>query len=217
MLDRFHIAGGARVRITTANCENGPMLVQANLRIAGTQARVQSLTTGRGNIFPAVARLEHQIRALTASWEPRPWPDPARPPLTAPGGGPIARRKAVALRTVEPLAAAQSMDAMDYNVHLFIDADTGEDAIVYRAGPSGVQLARQRHVNPLQPQPDSRSLTINPIPAPVHTETAAAQRLRDHGLPFLFYTDQDSGRGHLLYRRYDADLTLLTHATGDDA
>ncbi|WP_458689129.1 sigma 54 modulation/S30EA ribosomal C-terminal domain-containing protein [Nocardia tengchongensis] len=217
MLDRFHIAGGARVRVTTANCENGPMLIQANLRIAGTPARMQSLTTGRGNIFPAVARLEDQIRTLTTRWKPRPWPDSARPPLTAPGSGPIARRKAVALCTLEPLAAAKIMDAMDYDVHLFIDADTGEDAIVYRAGPSGVQLARQRHVNPPQPQPDSQSLTFNPVPAPVHTETVAAQRLRDHGLPFLFYTDQDSGRGHLLYRRYDADLTLLTQATGDAA
>jgi hypothetical protein len=29
------------------------------------------------------------------------------------------------------------------------------------------------------------------------------------GLPFLFCTDPDSGRGGLLYRRHDGDLALV--------
>jgi hypothetical protein len=29
------------------------------------------------------------------------------------------------------------MDAMDYDVHLFTDADSGEDAVVFRAQDSG--------------------------------------------------------------------------------
>ncbi|WP_328601404.1 sigma 54 modulation/S30EA ribosomal C-terminal domain-containing protein [Nocardia terrae] len=213
MLERFHVTSGVRVRVASANCEDGPMLVQANLRIAGNAARMQSLTGGHSNIFPAVSRLEHQIRCLSGPWRPRAWPEDTRRPLTLPGRNPIARRKAVPLRTLDPLAAVQLMDAMDYDVHLFVDAETGEDAIVYRAGPSGLKLARQHHVNPPDSQPDSERLTISPVPAPVSAEADAVHRLCDHGLPFLFYTDRDTGRGHLLYRRYDADLTLVTPAT----
>ncbi len=35
------------------------------------------------------------------------------------------------------------MDAMDYDVHIFTDTTTGEEAVVYRAGPAGLRLARQ--------------------------------------------------------------------------
>ncbi|QLY34360.1 sigma 54 modulation/S30EA ribosomal C-terminal domain-containing protein [Nocardia huaxiensis] len=212
MLDKFHVVGGAHVRLAAANCDNGPMLVQANLRFCEHPARIQALTNGHSNILPAVQRLERQLHALARPWHPRPWPDDSRRALSTPGPGSITRRKSVPLRVLEPLAAARIMDAMDYDVHLFTDAETGDDAIVYRAGPSGLKLARQYHVNPPRPQPDPSVLTINPRPAPVSPEHAAAARLCEHGLPFLFYTDRDTGRGHLLYRRYDAGLTLVTPA-----
>jgi hypothetical protein len=38
--------------------------------------------------------------------------------------------------------------------------------------------------------------------------------LGDGWLPFVFYTDQDTGRGSLLYRRYDGGLGLVTAAPG---
>ncbi|OJF79403.1 hypothetical protein NS14008_09560 [Nocardia seriolae] len=214
MLERFQVAGGARVRVASADGTDGPMLVQANLCVAANPARMQSLTDGRGNIFPAVARLEQQIKALSSPWQPRSWPDTARRPLDLHGRNPIARRKAVPLRTLDPLTAARLMDAMDYDVHLFTDARTGVDAVVYRAGPTGIRLHRQHHANPPPPQPDSSPLRIDPRAAPISTEAEAVHRLCEHGLPFLFYTDRGSGRGHLLYRRYDADLTLVTPATG---
>lgn len=40
------------------------------------------------------------------------------------------------------LRTQTGLNAMDYDVHLFTDAATGEDAVVYRAGPSGLRLAR---------------------------------------------------------------------------
>ncbi|GGK63305.1 hypothetical protein GCM10011591_39490 [Nocardia camponoti] len=100
------------------------------------------------------------------------------------------------------------MDAMDYDVYLFTDAPTGEDAIVYRAGPIGLRLARQHRMHP----PDLSAhlpVTINPHATPSLYEKQAVHRLCHHGLPFLFFTDSDTGRGHLLYRRYDGDLTLI--------
>jgi hypothetical protein len=34
------------------------------------------------------------------------------------------------------------MDAMDYDFHLFRCADTGQDRVVYRCGPTGYKVAQ---------------------------------------------------------------------------
>ncbi|MEV4129547.1 hypothetical protein [Nocardia sp. NPDC049707] len=46
--------------------------------------------------------------------------------------------------------------------------------------------------------------------APLLSEAQAVDLLCRDGLAFLFFTDSRSGRGHLLYRRYDADPGLIT-------
>ncbi len=61
--------------------------------------------------------------------------------LSASAEAVIDRRKPVVLQRASPLGAVVVMDAMDYDVHLFTDAETGEDAVVYRAGPSRQRLA----------------------------------------------------------------------------
>ncbi|OBF81395.1 hypothetical protein A9X06_20065 [Mycobacterium sp. 852002-51759_SCH5129042] len=133
LLERLHVTGGARLRITGPEDENGPLLVQVNLHVGDTSVRIQTPTHGRGDALPVVLRLEHQITALREPWAPRPWPDPTRPALDAAGPGELTRRKPVELVTVGPHEAAAVMDARDYDVHLFTDADTGEDAVVHRA------------------------------------------------------------------------------------
>lgn len=70
-------------------------------------------------------------------WRPRPWPDLTRRRLFVRPDAAIARRKPVSLQCSTPLAAVAVMDAMDYDAHVFTDAETGEDAVVYRAGPRG--------------------------------------------------------------------------------
>lgn len=210
-LRRMRVGGGARLRITAPNCNIGPFLAQVNLTVDGTPVRVQTLTHGRGDALPVVVRLERQIQALRQPWRPRPWPEPARRRLDAPLPGAISRRKSVPLQTISPIQAAMVMDAMDYDVHLFTDIDTGEDAVVYRAGPSGLRLARKHSVRPPRPVIGADGMfVVNPRPAPVITEGVAVQRVCESGLPFLFSVDPDTGRGRLLYRRYDADLGLVT-------
>jgi hypothetical protein len=188
------------------------MLVQVNLGVTGAPARVQVATAGIEDLAPALERLQRQIDRMSAPWRPRPWPDRTRRVLTAYGETMIRRRKACVLRCGAPMRAVAEMDAMDYDVHLFTDAETGEDAVVYRAGPSGLRLARQRHMHPpeshghIHPSP----LIVNPHPTPTLSETAAVCRLRSHEMPFLFFTDATTRRGRLLYPRYDGDLTLIT-------
>ncbi|WP_054811854.1 sigma 54 modulation/S30EA ribosomal C-terminal domain-containing protein [Nocardia arizonensis] len=213
LLERRNITGGARLRVAVPNTGARSSVIQVNLTIGGRPARVQTETGGPGDALPVVVRLQLQIEAMRAPWRPRPWPDPTRAPIDRPGPGQLVRRKSVTPARISARAAAEVMDAMDYDAHLFIDADTGEDTVVYRGGPWGLRLTRQRNPGPPTvhaPSDDSsRALVPDPRPAPSLTETRAAEQVREHGLPFLFYTDPASGRGRLLYRRYDADLTLI--------
>jgi len=174
------VAEAARLRLTGANCAGGPVLVQVNLRVCGAPARVQ--VAGRSParaVALGAARLQRQIRRPSTVWEPWPWPDPERRPLGVPGRGRIARLKTFPLQVGTPWQASAVMDAMDYDVHLFTDAETGEDAIVYRAGPTGVRLARQRSMHPpsmqvTEPMPVTEPVTVNP--RRVATLTAAEGR-----------------------------------------
>lgn len=214
VLSRHRAAvGPARVRVTGAPGAGGSGLVQVNLSVCGAPARVQV----PGDTLPlaiatAAARLDRQIKRLTTAWDPWPWPDPERRAVSGPGAGPIARRKTVRLHVGMACQAAAILDAMDYDVYLYTDADTGEDAIVYRAGPTGLALARQRTMRPPS-LPRLLPLTVNPRRTPVMTADQAAAWLAEHWLPFVFYTDRDTRRGTLLYRRYDGDLGLVAPAT----
>jgi Sigma 54 modulation/S30EA ribosomal protein C terminus len=218
VLEHRGITGGARVRLSATNCADGPMVVQVNLRVRDTAARVQTITAGIDDLPSALVRLDRQIVRVWGRWRPRPWPDRTRRMLTAPADGVITRRKAVVLRSATPLEAVAVMDAMDYDVHLFTDAETGEDAVVHRAGPSGLRLARQRHMYPPGWSWSPRTSTppvpliVNCHPTPTLSEAAAVRRLREHSLRFLFFTDAATGRGQLLYPRYDGSLGLITPA-----
>ncbi|MCP2328384.1 hypothetical protein HDA40_006891 [Hamadaea flava] len=204
----------ARLRVTGSPCAGGPGLVQVNLRVHGAPARVQ--VPGRTvveAISAAAARLDRQVHRLATAWEQWPWPDPERRALGLPGGGTVARVKNVRLHVGMPCQAASTLSAMDYDVYLYTDAETGEDAVVYRSGPTGLCLARQRTMRP----PSLRSalpLTVNPRKTSAMTVGQAAARLAEGWLPFVFFTDEPTGRGNLLYRRYDGQLGLVTPIEG---
>ena len=215
VLASHEITGGARVRLKTGTCGRGPMVMQVNLSVGEFPARVAAVTAGIDDLAPALERLDRQIRRMLVTWRPRPWPDPSRRILTVDPDAVIVRRKSVVLQRATPLQAVAVMDRMDYDAHMFTDAETGEDAVVYRAGPSGLRLARQRHVFPPGWAWSSGAsgpqvpLIVNSRATPTLTEPDAVRRACDHSLRLLFYTDPATGRGRLLYPRHDGNLGLL--------
>lgn len=99
-------------------------------------------------------------------------------------------------------AAAILVD-LDEDVHLFLEHDTGQPAVVYRAGPTGLRVAFR----------DGAAAAV--VPGHVTRSDEPARRLPvehalDHlalaGLPFLFFTDP-AGDGRLLHR--DGDGVVL--------
>ncbi|MGX1807925.1 sigma 54 modulation/S30EA ribosomal C-terminal domain-containing protein [Nocardia sp. NPDC055321] len=198
ILRRHGLEGQVRVRLRWPAVEDGPTLVQVSVRALGKAFRVQVAGPGRFATTFALERLDLRLGcpAETAS---RPWPDPARPVLGAVSEPrAIVRRKDCRLRVATAANAALVLDAMDYDAYLYTDADTGADAVVCWSGPLGARAQRQYR---------------DVVPALLEDEAAA--RLCLGGLPYLFFTDPDTRRGRLLYRRFDGDLTLVA-AIGSD-
>ena len=53
-------------------------------------------------------------------------------------------------------------------------------------------------------------LVVHSHHIPIFAEADAVHRLCDDAVPFVFFTDKATGRGRLLYCRYDANLGLIT-------
>jgi hypothetical protein len=124
----------------------------------------------------------------------------------------VIRHKSFTLARCTVDEAAAEMDELDYDFHLFTEQGSGQDSVLYRAGPTGYRLAQ------LVPQPDvvppgKLPLTISEQLAPLLSTEEAIQRLNMTGLPFVFYCDGDHGRGRLLYHRYDGHYGLIIPAS----
>ncbi len=124
----------------------------------------------------------------------------------------LVRHKSFALAAETPDEAAFDMETMDYSFYLFADLETTQDSVIYRSGGA----YRMAQLDP-KPGRDTAApavpLTISPHPAPGLTPAEAAQRLELTGLPFIFFADQDTGRGNVLYHRYDGHYGLITPAS----
>jgi hypothetical protein len=108
-----------------------------------------------------------------------------------------------------PDQAAWEMHRMGYGFQLFTEEATGGDAVIYRGGSTGYRLARLVS-GPTWLALSNVPITLSPHPAPTLTVAAARQRLESTGLLFLFFADADTGRGMVLYHRYDGHYGLIT-------
>ncbi len=221
----------ARVRMTRHGdpAVTRPVSAQANVDVNGNLIRVQ---VEAGTVGEALAQLEEKLRhnaeRASARWKdrtdrkpsagPHEWrhiSEPARRPSYFPRPEQerrILRRKAFGLAMCTVEEAAFDMDALDYDFHLFTELGSGQDSVLYRAGPTGYRLAQ------LTPVPDkvdagSVPLTISEQPAVVLSTAAAVNRLSLSGQPFLFFRPPDGNhRARVLYRRYDGHYGLITPA-----
>ncbi|GHF59822.1 hypothetical protein GCM10018790_42170 [Kitasatospora xanthocidica] len=198
----------------------GGVLAQVNAEVDGRRIRVQEVAAGLGDSLDRVVEaLRGRIGAVTGAWAPHPWPTgpaavpsvPVVPPGEAGRPARVVRRKEPALVWCSPEAAARTMDAMDYDIHLFTDPATETDAVVYRVGPTGYRLARTVAAGP--PGRRTAPITLSPHGAPRLTEAGAVDRLVGAELPFLFFADPVNGRGRVLYRRFDGRLGLIAGRT----
>ncbi|MET8846081.1 sigma 54 modulation/S30EA ribosomal C-terminal domain-containing protein [Amycolatopsis sp. NPDC004625] len=162
-------------------------------------------------------RLQQQLGRLAAPTAPRSWPDALdrfrRPALAMlpPPQRRIARRKVCPLIRCGPDEAALTMDLMGYAFMLFADVESGQDSLVHHTGPTGYRLTRLTGLVPPGP-PVAMPWTIGVDAVPRLSVEEAVDRLNATDLPYRFFEDATTGRGSVLYLRYDGHYGLLTAA-----
>lgn len=158
-----------------------------------------------------VTRSHQPATAAAGEWRHGAWA-PARPQQSwrEPGERRIIRRKTFALEPVPASEAAADMAALDHRFYLFQDMETGADAVVYRRGdgqPAVIETAGE----PAHER--DRDLPHEPsrYSAPLELGAAVAQMdALNHR--FLFFTNAGTGRGAVLYLRFDGHYGLIEPA-----
>jgi ribosome-associated translation inhibitor RaiA len=185
-----------------------PAVAKATLDVGGTPVRAHvAAATMREAVDLLTDRLRRRVEILaehrlaargeTGLPEPGEWRHGSLP-TERPAYFPRPPEERVVVRTktfdraaVTPKEAALDMELLDHDFHLFANADTGDDAVVHR---------RQGGVLGIVESPPEEPLA------------RAIDRLELSGEPFAFFRDPGSGRGHVVYHRYDGHYGLITPA-----
>lgn len=122
----------------------------------------------------------------------------------------VVRQKTFAVNEMSPDEAALDLELLDHDFYLFRNVDTGEDNVITRTGDARYEL--------LEPSVcgESANDTTTIIPSAVRPSKlaidAAAEILDFTEARFVFFLDAQSGRGRVLYRRYDGHYGLIVPA-----
>ena len=200
-----------------------PAVAQATIDLNGRTVRAQAAgETMRAAIEHMATRLRVRLDRSARNWAARrgtlPVPQPGEwrhqsIPAHRPGYFPrsaaraVIRRPGYAPRSLTLEEAVAELDLLDYDFHLFTERSTGQDSVLYRVGDR-YRLAQAR------PKPDRlgrlpAAVTLSDHRAPVLTLDEAIGRLEWLGQPFVFFVNPETGRGSLLYHRYDGHYGLV--------
>lgn len=216
----------ARVTLTVAAdpAVASPAIAQATVDMNGRIVRAQAAEhTMRAAIEQMEARLRVRLDRAARNWsalrgaiptsEPHEWRHqsiPAHRPAYFPRPSEereVVLRASYAGRRETPEQAVAELDLLDYDFHLFVERSTGQDSVICRT-TTGYQLA-MADPEPGRLGPVPGSITVSKLPAPRLVFQEAADRMEAMGLPFLFFIDSSTGRGRLIYYRYDGHYGLV--------
>jgi hypothetical protein len=185
-----------------------PSSAKATLDVSGRLVRAHvAAPTMRETIDLLEERLRRRLEILaeqrqharheTGLAEPGEWRHGSLPTqrpayfLRPPEERELLRHKTYEYSALTPKEAALDLELLDYDFHLFRNADTGGDCVVHR-------------------RPDGTLALLET--APEESVEQAIERLEATGEPFVFFEDRQSGRGNVLYHRYDGHYGLITPA-----
>lgn len=198
-------------------------IAQATIDVSGALLRAQVAAASMIEAVNLVGRrLERRLRDLTERRDDANTRTPAAQPGTwrsgdlpsarpefyprSPGNREIVRRKTWSGDRVSITDALFDLYALDHRFYLFTDAYDEVDAVVYEEA-GGVKL--RRLTGDVPPETDRYGVDVVAAPAPELSDEQAADRLDSSNEPFVFYKDGTTGRGAVLYRRYDGHYGLV--------
>lgn len=124
----------------------------------------------------------------------------------------VVRHKTFALEPMTCDEAAFDLDVLGHDFYLFTDIDTGADSVVSYADVDG-------HLVLMQASAETRVPVAAAVPIEASTQRPAELSLREaqerldaaHER-FVFFVNTDTGRGNVVYLRYDGHYGLITPA-----
>ncbi len=124
----------------------------------------------------------------------------------------LIRHKTFALEPMTVDEASFDLDALAHDFYLFTEINTGADSVVSFDHDHAVVLQQ-----PEGAEGDPTTGCAVPVelapPAPRLSLDDARDRLDDGGERWVFFVDDETGRGHVVYHRYDGHYGLITPAT----
>lgn len=203
-----------------------PVNVKAAVDVNGTPLRVHIAAREVREAVDLVERrlrdkLEHRAERIEARREgvlvaqPGEWRHgmlPTRRPEyfdRPPEEREVIRRKTFAVDELTPDEAAFDMELLDYEFYLFRDLASGGDALLERMADGTYRITR---LHPVASAPPAAITVVEGPPAPTLTVEEAIARLDTSGEPFVFFADAATGRGTVVYRRYDGHYGVLEPA-----
>ena len=214
----------ARVKLAIAADQDAgrPAIAQVGIDLNGRRVRAQAVAENmRAAIELMCDKLRVQLDRATQAGDPevgglgrRPgqWLPRARQSAEAPS---VVRHKSYGLARLTPDEAIADLELLDYEFHLFTERASESDSVVYLTD-DGYRIA-QADPRPdlLELEPLGAAVRVSEVRAP-RLELAQAQaRLEATGLahggqPFVFFVNSQTGRGNVLYHRYDGHYGLIT-------
>lgn len=206
-----------------------PAVAQVNVNLNGRPIRVQAAReTLRDAVDEVCDRLRERLQRDAREWEAirggRPqteaheWRHASvpteRPPYfpLPPEERQIVRHKTFGLRRQTVDEAAFDMAQLGYRFHLFTEDGTGSDSVLYLVDDEPHYRLSQLDPQPDRVTPGADWVSVSPQHPPVLRVEEAVERLNLGGWPFVFFQDAATGRGCLLYHRYDGHYGLITPA-----
>lgn len=124
----------------------------------------------------------------------------------------LLRRKTFAVEPLQPPQAVIDMLDLDHDFYLFRDAFTGADAVVYRRDDGEIGLIEQPDAaTPPSSNPNGLLHEVSRFAEPIGLDDAIAEMsVVSHR--FMFFVNSRSGRGNVIYMRYDGHYGLIEPA-----
>lgn len=119
----------------------------------------------------------------------------------------LVRRKSFAFGPMPVEDAADALEDLDHDFFLFHDIDTGADEVLYWRDDGLLALIEPPHAGQAAP-------ARGPIREPSRFSSpidlgVAIEEMNSVSHRFMFYEDAASGRGNVIYRRYDGHYGLI--------
>lgn len=201
-----------------------PVMVRVVLDIKGGPVRAH---VSASSVHEAIDAVEHRLRAQLRARAERRQTAQHRGPASGEGGwrhGDLARerppffpravdeRRIVRHKSFAPGAstveeAIFDLQSMSYDFFLFVEAGSADDALVaqHEDGHFSVHFLDGGAATAVVPE----GVTVDGHAAPQTDIETAEERLDAGHEPWVFFRDADTGRGHVLYRRYDGHYGLI--------